>query len=144
MNAPMNWPTHALCSILPVAPNCQKPSRSTADEAPMNAPPADRPADRIEKDSLGDVHVPADRLWGAQTQRSIANFPIGVPRFAWGRTVIQALGIVKAAAAEANRDLGQLAAHKAERIVAAAGEAISGQHAGACPRAGFRTGSATQ
>jgi fumarate hydratase class II len=110
----------------------------------MNAPPADRPADRIEKDSLGDVHVPADRLWGAQTQRSIANFPIGVPRFAWGRTVIQALGIVKAAAAEANRDLGQLAADKAELIVAAAEEVIAGQHDGEFPLVVFQTGSGTQ
>ena len=100
--------------------------------------------DRIEKDSLGEVHVPADRLWGAQTQRSIANFPIGVPRFAWGRTVIRALGIVKAAAAEANRELGQLDADKTALIVAAADEVIAGRHDGEFPLVVFQTGSGTQ
>ena len=100
--------------------------------------------DRIEKDSLGEVHVPADRLWGAQTQRSIANFPIGVPRFAWGRIVIQALGIVKAAAAEANCDLGQLDADKTALIVAAAAEVIAGQHDSEFPLVAFQTGSGTQ
>ncbi len=48
---------------------------------------------RIEKDAMGEVRVPADRLWGAQTQRSIENFPIGVPRFRWDRPVIRALGL---------------------------------------------------
>src|SRR5216683_2083040 len=51
--------------------------------------------DRIEHDSLGAVAVPADRLWGAQTQRSLLNFRIGVDRFRWGRPVIRAFGIVK-------------------------------------------------
>ena len=50
---------------------------------------------RIEEDSLGAVEVPADRLWGAQTQRSYINFPIGVERFRWGRQVIRAFGILK-------------------------------------------------
>ncbi len=64
---------------------------------------------RIEKDALGEVPVPAHRLWGAQTQRSIDNFPIGVTRFAFGRPVIRAFGVVKQAAARANAGLGVLA-----------------------------------
>ena len=51
---------------------------------------------RLEHDALGDVQVPADRYWGAQTQRSLQFFAIGVERFRWSRSVIQALGIVKA------------------------------------------------
>ena len=50
---------------------------------------------RIEEDALGNVEVPSERLWGAQTQRSHMNFPIGVERFRWGRPVIRALGILK-------------------------------------------------
>jgi fumarate hydratase class II len=100
--------------------------------------------DRIEKDSLGEVHVRADRLWGAQTQRSIANFPIGVPRFAFGRTVIKALGLVKAACAEANLELGQLSADKAKLIVAAAEEVAEGAHDSEFPLVVFQTGSGTQ
>ena len=56
---------------------------------------------RTEKDALGEARVPADRLWGAQTQRSIGNFPIGVLRFRWDRPVIRAFGIVKLAIGEA-------------------------------------------
>ena len=65
-------------------------------------------ATRIEKDALGEVPVPAHRLWGAQTQRSIDNFPIGVARFAFGRPVVRAFGLVKQAAARANAELGTL------------------------------------
>lgn len=54
---------------------------------------------RVEEDALGDVQVTAERLWGAQTQRSHLNFPIGVERFRWGRPVIRALGIPKKCAA---------------------------------------------
>ena len=61
---------------------------------------------RIEKDSLGEVRVPADHLWGAQTQRSHVNFLIGVERFHWGRSVIRALGILKKCAALANERTG--------------------------------------
>jgi fumarate hydratase class II len=63
---------------------------------------------RIESDALGDVQVPANRLWGAQTQRSHLNFPIGVNRYRWGRPVIRALGILKKCAALANGELGEL------------------------------------
>ncbi|MGH7099209.1 MAG: hypothetical protein ACREE4_16335, partial [Stellaceae bacterium] len=56
-------------------------------------------ATRIERDTLGAVAVPAEHLWGAQTQRAIENFAIGRPRFGWGRPVIRAFGILKRSAA---------------------------------------------
>jgi fumarate hydratase class II len=59
---------------------------------------------RAEEDALGEVQVPADHLWGAQTQRSRINFPIGVERFRWGRQVIRALGVLKKRAALPNSD----------------------------------------
>jgi fumarate hydratase, class II len=99
---------------------------------------------RIERDSLGEVRVPADRLWGAQTQRSIDNFPIGVPRFRFGRAVIRALGLVKQASARANAALGELAPDKAERIALAAQEVIDGRHDDEFPLVVFQTGSGTQ
>ncbi|HYM71694.1 MAG TPA: class II fumarate hydratase [Stellaceae bacterium] len=99
---------------------------------------------RREHDSLGEVQVPADRLWGAQTQRSIENFPIGSNRFVWGRAVIRALGIVKKAAAEANGTLGELPAEKVASIVRAADEVIDGQLDGEFPLVVFQTGSGTQ
>ena len=60
---------------------------------------------RIEEDALGEVEVPPEHLWGAQTQRSHLNFTIGVERFRWGRPVIRALGILKKSAALANCEL---------------------------------------
>src|SRR5262249_28039593 len=59
---------------------------------------------RTETDSLGRVEVPADHLWGAQTQRCLVDFPIAADRFHWGRPVIRALGIVKKCAAQANHE----------------------------------------
>src|SRR5690348_18509168 len=88
---------------------------------------ASEPNIRIEKDALGEVRVPAQHLWGAQTQRSIENFPIGVARFRWGRPVIRALGILKKAAALANLELGELARAKADLILHAASEVIEGR-----------------
>ena len=73
---------------------------------------------RREHDSLGPVEVPADRLWGAQTQRSLENFPIGRGRFVWGRPVIRAFGLLKKAAALANGGSAKLPADKVEPIVA--------------------------
>src|SRR5689334_13686307 len=99
---------------------------------------------RIEHDSLGPVAVPVDRLWGAQTQRSIENFPIGRGRFVWGRAVIRALGVVKKAAAEANLALGQLPGPAAAAIVRAADEVIAGKHDAEFPLVVFQTGSGTQ
>src|SRR5579872_44710 len=102
------------------------------------------PKMRREHDSLGEIDVPADRLWGAQTQRSIENFRIGRDRFVRGRAVIRALGIVKIAAAEANAELGMLAMDKARLIVRAADEVIAGTLDGEFPLVAFQTGSGTQ
>ncbi len=99
---------------------------------------------RTEKDSLGDVQVPADKLWGAQTQRSTINFKIGVDRFKWGRPVIRALGVLKKAAAQANHELGLLSKEKADLIVKAADEVISGKLDAEFPLVVFQTGSGTQ
>src|SRR5436853_6075674 len=99
---------------------------------------------RREHDSLGPVEVPADRLWGAQTQRSLENFPIGVGRFHWGRPVIRAFGILKKCAAEANGALGELAGDKVALIVKAAQEVIDGKLDGEFPLVVFQTGAGTQ
>jgi len=99
---------------------------------------------RIEEDSLGEVEVPADSLWGAQTQRSIENFPIGVDRFRWGRAVIRALGVLKKCAALANAELGTLSADKVDLIVRAAQEVIDGKWDADFPLVVFQTGSGTQ
>ncbi len=99
---------------------------------------------RVEEDALGNVEVPADRLWGAQTERSHLNFPIGVERYRWGRPVIRALGILKKCAAFANAELGQLPRDKADLIVRAAQEVIDGKLDGEFPLVVFQTGSGTQ
>src|SRR5580658_10330924 len=99
---------------------------------------------RWEHDALGSVAVPADRLWGAQTQRSLENFPIGVARFRWGRPVIRAFGIVKQCAALANGELNQLPSEKVDLIVRAAQEVIDGAWDGEFPLVVFQTGSGTQ
>jgi fumarate hydratase, class II len=99
---------------------------------------------RVEKDALGPVEVDADRLWGAQTERSRQNFVIGAGRFRWGRPVIRAFGIVKKAAALANRELGQLAPAKADLITRAAEEVIAGKWDEEFPLVVFQTGSGTQ
>ncbi|WP_059413178.1 class II fumarate hydratase [Cupriavidus basilensis] len=99
---------------------------------------------RSETDSMGAIDVPADRYWGAQTQRSIINFPIGVSRFRWQRPVIRALGILKRAAAEANAELGELPKDLAALIVQAADEVIAGKLDSHFPLVVFQTGSGTQ
>jgi fumarate hydratase, class II len=99
---------------------------------------------RMDKDSLGEVRVPADRLWGAQTQRSIENFPIGRDRFVWGRPLIRALGLLKKCAALANGDLGRLGGSKVELISQAADEVIGGKHDEEFPLVVWQTGSGTQ
>jgi len=99
---------------------------------------------RTETDSMGAVEVPSDRYWGAQTQRSLSNFDIGRPTFVWGRPMIKALGVLKKAAAQANADLGQLPRDKADLIVRAADEVISGALDAHFPLVVFQTGSGTQ
>jgi fumarate hydratase class II len=99
---------------------------------------------RIEEDALGEVAVPAEHLWGAQTQRSLENFPIGRGRFHWSRRVIRAFGVVKKSAALANRALGQLPADRADLIARAADEVIAGRWDDEFPLVVFQTGSGTQ
>src|SRR5215470_9728287 len=99
---------------------------------------------RVEEDVLGDVEVPSDHLWGAQTERSHRNFPIGVDRFKWNRPVIRALGILKKCAALANGELGQLPREKVDLIVRAAQEVIEGKLDDEFPLVVFQTGSGTQ
>ncbi len=96
---------------------------------------------RVERDSLGEMHVPADALWGAQTQRAIENFPISGLRFP--RSFIAAMGMIKKAAAGTNAELGLLDAGIADAIVAAAEEVIAGEHDDQFLLDIFQTGSGT-
>ena len=99
---------------------------------------------RTETDSMGAVEVAADRYWGAQTQRSRTNFPIGVERFRFTRPIIRAMGVLKKSAALANGELGQLPQEKVDLIVRAADEVISGALDDHFPLVVFQTGSGTQ
>ncbi len=99
---------------------------------------------RVDKDSLGEVKVPAEALWGAQTQRSIENFAIGRDRFVWGRPVIRAFGLLKKAAALANGELGELSQDKVDLIARAADEVIEGRLDDQFPLVVWQTGSGTQ
>ncbi len=97
---------------------------------------------RFERDSFGDIAVPAARLWGAQTQRSLQNFRISVER--QPIELIRALARVKRAAARTNAALGQLAGDKAAAIVQAADEILDGRHDDEFPLVVWQTGSGTQ
>jgi fumarate hydratase class II len=96
---------------------------------------------RIEHDTMGEVRVPADALWRAQTQRAIENFPIS------GRPIesaqIRALALIKGACAQANAELGVLDTEVAEAIIAAAAEVADGRHDAQFPIDTFQTGSGT-
>jgi fumarate hydratase, class II len=96
---------------------------------------------RIEHDTMGEVRVPADALWRAQTQRAVENFPISGRGLE--RAQIRALGLVKAAAARVNADLGVLDAGRAAAIAAAADEVAAGDHDDQFPVDVFQTGSGT-
>ncbi|MDT9663907.1 class II fumarate hydratase [Rhodococcus qingshengii] len=96
---------------------------------------------RIEHDTMGEVRVPIDALWRAQTQRAVENFPIsGRPL---ERTQIRAMGLLKAACAQVNKDLELLDADKADAIIAAANEIAEGKHDDQFPIDVFQTGSGT-
>src|SRR4029077_9836863 len=97
---------------------------------------------RIESDTFGPIEVPADRLWGAQTERSRRNFRIGTERMP--QPLIRALAIVKRASAEANRKLGTLDARRTNAIVTAAQEVIDGKLDDHFPLVVWQTGSGTQ
>jgi fumarate hydratase class II len=99
---------------------------------------------RIETDTMGEVQVEESRYWGAQTQRSLQNFPIGQERFKMPRSIIRAMGILKKGAALANADLGELPRDKADLIVRAAEEVIAGKLDDHFPLVVFQTGSGTQ
>jgi fumarate hydratase, class II len=99
---------------------------------------------RLEHDSLGPVEVPAAALWGAQTQRSLENFPIGVERHRMPRAVIHALGRIKGAAARVNAELGELDPQLAAALAEAAQEVAQGLHDEQFPLVVFQTGSGTQ
>ena len=97
---------------------------------------------RIERDSMGKMQVPADRYWGAQTQRSYQNFKIGTERMP--QEIIRAFGILKKAAAMANHSLGKLDEEKLNVISQACDEVIAGQLDGHFPLVVWQTGSGTQ
>ncbi|WP_454195282.1 class II fumarate hydratase [Nocardia sp. Marseille-Q1738] len=96
---------------------------------------------RIERDTMGEVRVPVDALWRAQTQRAVENFPISGRGLE--RAQIRALGLLKAACATVNRDLGLLDPVKADAIIAAANEIADGKHDDQFPIDVFQTGSGT-
>src|SRR5207237_8437698 len=97
---------------------------------------------RSETDSFGPIDVPADRYWGAQTERSRQNFKIGQDRMPMA--IVHALGIVKLASAETNRELGLLDARRAGAIARAAREVIDGKLDDNFPLVVWQTGSGTQ
>ncbi|BFO10263.1 class II fumarate hydratase [Serratia rubidaea] len=97
---------------------------------------------RSEKDSMGAIEVPADRLWGAQTQRSLEHFHISTEKMP--TALIHALALTKRAAAEVNRQLGLLADDRAAAIIQAADEVLAGQHPDEFPLSIWQTGSGTQ
>ena len=103
---------------------------------------AQSPATRSETDSFGPIEVPADRYWGAQTERSRRNFRIGHDRMPM--PIIRALGMVKLASAETNRELGLLDQRRARAIVRAAREVIDGKFDDHFPLVVWQTGSGTQ
>ena len=96
---------------------------------------------RTERDSMGEIKIPNDALWGAQTQRAVDNFPIsGQPM---PRQFIRALGLIKAAAAEANGELGHVESGIVDAIIGAALEVADGKHDRHFPIDVFQTGSGT-
>ena len=97
---------------------------------------------RSEKDSMGAIDVPADKLWGAQTQRSLEHFRISTEKMP--TSLIHALALTKRAAAKVNEDLGLLSEEKASAIRQAADEVLAGQHDDEFPLAIWQTGSGTQ
>ena len=97
---------------------------------------------RTERDSFGAIEVPAERLWGAQTQRSLQYFAMSTERMPL--ELVLALAAVKRACAVVNRDLGLLDKAKAEAIAAAADEVLAGKHDGEFPLSVWQTGSGTQ
>jgi fumarate hydratase class II len=113
---------------------------TTGAAAGAGALPAD-PYTRVEKDTMGEMEVPADALWGASTQRAVLNFPVSGLRM--GRSFIRALGCIKVAAARANRQLGLLDSGIAAVVEQAALAVAEGEHDAHFPVDVFQTGSGT-
>jgi fumarate hydratase, class II len=121
----------------------KSPAGGTDDAADHGGKfPPDMAATRIEKDTFGPIEVPADRLWGAQTQRSLQNFAISGERMP--AALLEALALVKKAAALVNQDLGALEPKLAGAIVRACDEVVRGDHAAEFPLVVWQTGSGTQ
>lgn len=97
---------------------------------------------RIEKDSMGPIEVPADQLWGAQTQRSLEHFRISSEKMP--PALIHALAMTKRAAASVNMDLGLLPAERGQAIIQAADEVLADRHPDEFPLSIWQTGSGTQ
>ncbi len=97
---------------------------------------------RIEKDTMGDMQVPEERLWGAQTQRSLQNFHISTEKMP--KALLKGLAIVKRSAAKVHMELGELDQKRAEAIIAAADEVLAGKHDAEFPLSLWQTGSGTQ
>src|SRR6266498_1811840 len=102
------------------------------------------PGERTESDSMGTIAVPADRYWGAQTQRSLHHFSIGGPTERMPVEIVRAFGVLKKACALVNLDLGKLSRDKAELIIRAADEVIEGRLDEHFPLYVWQTGSGTQ
>lgn len=108
----------------------------------MSASQNTRPDTRTETDSFGPLEVPSDKYWGAQTQRSLMNFPIG-----WEKqpiAIVRALGVIKMACAQANMTLGKLDSVKGDAIIKAAGDVVGGKLDDNFPLVVWQTGSGTQ
>ncbi len=105
-------------------------------------PPKTRQKTRVESDAFGPLDIPADKLWGAQTQRSLHNFRIGTERMPI--EIVRALGLIKQAAAEVNRDLGSLDAKRANAIIAVAQDIADAKLDEHFPLLVWQTGSGTQ
>eukprot|EP00879_Flechtneria_rotunda_P019273 GHRR01020240.1.p2 GENE.GHRR01020240.1~~GHRR01020240.1.p2 ORF type:complete len:153 (+),score=31.60 GHRR01020240.1:208-666(+) len=99
---------------------------------------------RVEKDTMGSLEVPADRYWGAQTQRSLQNFKIGGPRERMPEPVIRAFGVLKRAAAKVNMAQGVLDKQVGDTVVKAATEVAEGKLNDHFPLVIWQTGSGTQ
>jgi fumarate hydratase, class II len=113
-----------------------------AKKTPKRKPAKNRIKTRIESDAFGPLDIPADRLWGAQTERSLRNFRIGTERMPI--EIVRALGLIKRAAAEVNRSLGSLDGKRAKAIVAVAQDIADGRLDGHFPLLVWQTGSGTQ
>ncbi len=128
-----------MAAMEPAADPTPPTDQQTATPAPHTATPA--PRTRTEHDSMGDVEVPVDALWGAQTARAVANFPISGQPVPPG--VVHALALLKGAAARVNADLGVLDRDLAAAIADAAGAVADGGHDDQFPVDVFQTGSGT-